>query len=312
MDYWQRGTSGFLATSSLSSYSADRWKGEAAGVSVNVTSSRDASVPFPIFPYSLKSIITGASGVVQGACVQRIEADMISHMVGKNMTLTFWMKGAGILTSCNIEIRTPASLAKDIWGARTSVDDTIKSSSVVTLSSDWQKFSHTFEVPAEAVYGMSFVAKYGSATLSDGIFITGVQLEEGVSASNFERAGGNIANELQLCQRYYEKSYNLTVDPGSISSFGGVTIAPERGVTQGNLIGGASYKTPKRSASVVVVYNPVTGAANSVRYSSSNYAVSYSFAAGEKSFSLINNTGVAWPSSGTTACYFHYTADAEL
>jgi hypothetical protein len=56
------------------------------------------------------------------------------------------------------------------------------------------------------------------ATNGATFYITGVQLETGSVATPFERRP--FGTELQLCQRYYEKSYDQSVAPGSASTSG--------------------------------------------------------------------------------------------
>ena len=51
------------------------------------------------------------------------------------------------------------------------------------------------------------------ATAGNNFFLTGVQLEVGPTATEFERR--SIPQELALCQRYYAKSYKQSVVPGA-------------------------------------------------------------------------------------------------
>ena len=55
-------------------------------------------------------------------------------------------------------------------------------------------------------------------TLNATFQITDVQIEEGTIATPFERQP--IGAELALCQRYYEKSYDLTTAPGALTTNG--------------------------------------------------------------------------------------------
>jgi len=52
-------------------------------------------------------------------------------------------------------------------------------------------------------------------------YITGVQLEAGSVASPFERR--DYGRELMMCQRYYQKSYNTDVAPGTNTTTGAKT-----------------------------------------------------------------------------------------
>jgi len=56
------------------------------------------------------------------------------------------------------------------------------------------------------------------STASNTFYLTGVQLELGSVATSFERR--SYGQELALCERYYEKSYNQDVAVGSVSEFG--------------------------------------------------------------------------------------------
>jgi hypothetical protein len=59
-------------------------------------------------------------------------------------------------------------------------------------------------------------------TLNATFYITGVQLEVGSTATSFDYR--QFTNELQLCQRYFQKSYNLETKPGASLSGGDLSL----------------------------------------------------------------------------------------
>ena len=77
-------------------------------------------------------------------------------------------------------------------------------------------------------------------------YITGVQLEAGTTASPFEYR--QFGTELVLCQRYYEKNYDLNTAIGtaspSTSSYSRLALSPRYGSTS---YGSIPYKVLKRT-----------------------------------------------------------------
>tara|TARA_R110000822_G_scaffold309679_2_gene439858 strand:- start:122 stop:1252 length:1131 start_codon:yes stop_codon:yes gene_type:complete len=133
--------------------------------------------------------------------------------------------------------------------------------------------------------------------------VTGVQLEAGGAASNFENL--QYGQQLALCQRYYEKSYNQSTVPATGEIAGAASsISSSTAPTQGN---GVTFKVTKRAAPTMAIYNGVTG------------AVGYSYRVSDASsvattFSHIGEHGAAYiniPSSAN-GYYFHFTAASEL
>lgn len=132
-----------------------------------------------------------------------------------------------------------------------------------------------------------------------------VQFEHGSLATPFELR--NIGQELSLCERYYEKSYNTTVAPGTITYDGVYSfsyISPNRPQVS------PQFNVTKRTSPTVTIYNPLTGTVGQMYDidSLSNKAAGTPTFVGVKCFSV-------HPSTTTTLgelIVFHWVADAEI
>ena len=142
-------------------------------------------------------------------------------------------------------------------------------------------------------------------------YITGVQLEKGSVATSFDYRP--YGTELQLCQRYYEKSFNIETAPiqngGTVGVFGMAQIV---GASTSLIMGHLSYKVTKRTTpGTITLYNPsaanaqIRNSSGSLDWSSSS--VQNSGASGV----VINGTTAAGSTAGQSATV-HWTADAEL
>jgi len=133
-------------------------------------------------------------------------------------------------------------------------------------------------------------------------YITGVQLEKGVTATSFDYRP--YGTELSLCQRYYEKSYDMEVVPGTATTTGGVNLIRSDGA------GGLSmpFTVAKRATPTVTVYATSNGTAGEVRDN----------AAGANRTATIASIGqrnavVAAAAAAVSAGFsFHYVSSAEL
>jgi hypothetical protein len=147
-------------------------------------------------------------------------------------------------------------------------------------------------------------------------YITGVQLEAGSVATPFERRP--YGTELVLCQRYYEKTYNIAVAPGTSTDDGRITTGGENQaspVTTGYLIGSRLWAVRKRAAPTIVLYDSVgnVGKVSVVVFgvSGSNNNELYVSNSSETS-AIMGRTGASGTRDSSNTAIFHYTASAEL
>lgn len=183
-------------------------------------------------------------------------------------------------------------------------------------TSDYETFYCTFDVlPDEYTNGI----EVGLGLLRDDLdFFT--TTGDKIAASQFGLTEGNRrplwtpaslyfpGMELVMCQRYYEKSYNLNVAPGAATSVGAGTMIFEG---TARYSGKQSFKSTKISIPVLAVYD-AGGTLNSVSdYAGTNQPISIaSTNVGTDGFSrLDDNAGT--PSVGR-GYRFGWTAESEL
>jgi hypothetical protein len=136
-------------------------------------------------------------------------------------------------------------------------------------------------------------------------YITGVQLEKGSTATSFDYRP--YGTELALCQRYYEKSYNVDVVPATVTQVGAVGVYFRPGPTYLSLT--FAFKATKRiTPATIVYYSPTTGASG--KFADNNGAVDVN-ATGYLS-GMNSITAYSAIASGNGDLRGHFTADSEL
>ena len=131
---------------------------------------------------------------------------------------------------------------------------------------------------------------------------TGVQLEVGPLATQWELRP--FALELALCERYYEKSYDLATFAGANSATGAVSaVAP--GVTTG--VTGGRFRVQKAKAPTFQTYGTTGTAANISTWAGATQASSGGINVGTTGW-----TGVTSAVTSGSGYLYHFTADAEF
>jgi hypothetical protein len=176
----------------------------------------------------------------------------------------------------------------------------------------------TYSAPAGS-WTTGFLGATGATsimgTAGAGFVITGVQLEAGSTATEFERRP--IGTELALCQRYYDKSYSTNVAPGAATANGMLNAISEDWAGTWYSGGGSIRFTTEMRRAPDFSYYDSAGTIN--RFSSlwtgavgSGVNPSVTLYVSTKAVTISEGSG--GPSGGRAGSPLvcHYTADAEL
>jgi hypothetical protein len=147
---------------------------------------------------------------------------------------------------------------------------------------------------------VNFIATSGAT-----FYITGVQLEKGSTATSFDYR--DYGRELIMCQRYFERSYNIGAATGTFTNgfIGFNTPLTATSDIPSNIL----FKVTKRDTPTVVVYNAVSGASGAAYRASDGTSISVTGI----NYVGTNGVGQFTLASGSVNNYLiHYTASSEL
>ena len=327
-DFWQRGTS--ISTGATFVYTADRWRAGRGGFTAGTTISRQATgdtTNLPNIQYCMRwQRDSGNTSTQDMRLGMNLESSESIPFAGQTVVLSFYARKSSTWTDAGSDVGiflySGTGTDEGSMPSTTFTGNATVTSSTPVLTTTWQRFSLTGTVSASAtqlgIY-MTWVP-VGTAGANDYIEMTGFQLELGSVPTTFKRAGGTLAGELSLCQRYYEKSFPIGTAPAN--SVGG-------GPTQGGAAGWIAYdannvrsmpilfKVNKRTSPTITTYNTsdIATAGKWAYYTGSAWAD-----AGGNSGVNINETGFYVTGNNSGAYTQHrpyllagnWTAEAEL
>ena len=176
------------------------------------------------------------------------------------------------------------------WGLAAGSDYTTSD------STSWSNYSN-----AGFLYGHN--VNFFDNTANDWA-VTGVQLEIGEVATAFEVE--DFGTTLAKCQRYYQKSYDYSVAPGTATQVGATYSTTEASANYPTA-GFTSFPVKMRATPTITSYD-YAGNSGKIRGGSDNVAV-YIQAPGESGFGNYVNNVTVGANSGVA---IHYEAAAEL
>ena len=264
MEVAQRATTATGAYTSVFVYaSVDRWAVYSANSSTTQAQSTDAPAGFRnSFRLQRPAGNTGTGVLLLG---QAIEAVNCYDLSGQSVTVSFWAKRGANYSGGNLALSAVTGTTADqglgssgSWAGRQTP---INTSFAITTT--WTRYTATGTFGAgvlEASVEFNWAGS-GTAGADDSVYITGVQLEVGTAATPFERR--LYGQELALCQRYYQKSYEQNTVPGASTRLGLVmAFASSGGVNWG---GGFNLRQTMRAAPSISYWDGV-GNASRVSY----------------------------------------------
>jgi len=229
-DIWQRGTS---QTGYGYGYgSDDRWLNVASG-STSVHSQQAFALGQTDVPnnpkYYSRTVVTSVAGAGNYVLKsQRIED--VSSFSGETVTLSFWAKADATKNIATGFVQYMGS------GGTPSAHVTNIGVTTHALTTSWTKFTATVAIPSVSGKtvgtngdhslhfefwfdaGSTFDGRTNSLGQQSGTFdIAQVQIEKGSTATEFERR--HYADELALCERYYQRIHALMFS-GNVTSGG--------------------------------------------------------------------------------------------
>lgn len=314
MNIAQRGTS--FASAGNGVYHLDRflWYDTGAGV---VTISQDTDTPNGNFKYSMKHDVTTAdSSIAAGdlyCTLQHIEG-LNSAKLGwgssdaKTITVSFWVKSPKTGTHCiafqnNAQDRTRVEeytvSSANTWEHKSitvpgDTSGTWLTTAGLGIRICWTLAAGSTFTKAAGSWGAGNV--YASPNqvncmdnTSNNFYITGLQLEEGNTHTDFEYL--SFGEELSLCQRYYEQGTFSQRQSGSIIRIG------------------QNYHTRKRAnASVNVYYDGNKATAGTINVSNTNNS-GWNEGSSTNYWNMEKNTG---SNSDSVDYNGFWTAEAEI
>lgn len=335
-DIWQRGTT-ITLSNATPTYLADRWymySTNNGGVSPTITISRQSLTPGDILNsfYFLRWNTDGAGsslGVNSYAQVRQYIENGVRYLCGsgKKITVSFYAR------SSIANKRLGVSVTQNYGtGGSPSSSEEIITQSPITLTSNWAKYSVTFDTNTivEKTFGtnnddslqVKFSLMWGS-TLGNSYVYPGVTAETFVGAGNVDiaqvqvYAGGNslpfqpksFEEELRACLRYFEKSFEYSVAPANNAGATGALISVCETTYQYQKVGMVHYKVPKRVLVTPTFYNPGAGTSGQASVDGAGQCPIVTVDYGQNGFyCYVNNSARV---QGQTL-RVHWSVDAEL
>lgn len=299
LNFFQRGVN-FSVSGTGAGYYSDRWLFNYAAVNLQVVRLSLNVGEIDQLINCMRVVVSGYGSGTSGVNMRQ-PIELVHTLNGKDAVVSFWARAGA--TGQTITVR-----GQQVFGTGGSANVGLNGGGTVNLSTSWERYAVKISVPS--ALGKTYGANNNLQIIFDfngnGTYdIAGFDCSEGSVLLPFEYP--SFADEIPRVQRYYEKSYDLGITPGSASAFGrcGEFLATTRSGATAWLV---KFATRKRSASTIAIYASETGAVNNVSQDNgTNVALNGISSVGETGFQISYTN-----SAGRYGASFHFTADSEF
>lgn len=253
---WQEGKS-FTGDSI---YTADQWYITNSGTAGTKTTSRqDFALGQTDVPGQPKHYLRlDQTGAGNSYVAQRVEN--VSTLEGEDVTVSFYAK-------INANDTLGCQLVQN-FGTGGSPSSPVSSTKLTLfpITTTWAKYEFTFSLPSISgkilgtdlndylelrIFPTNEVSKVFTFDISQ------TKMERGSVATAFVTR--DISEDLMLCERFVEKTYDFDVDPGTAGQQAGAPITISLNTSDFYDEFSSRFRTPKRSAPTITTYSPGTG-----------------------------------------------------
>ena len=343
MSIAQRGTS--FSASSSAIYTLDRFKYINVDTPDNVyTITQDTDVPSGQgFAKSLKVDVATADASLDSSDGTQIETKIegqnlqylnFGNSSAKSLTLSFWVKSnktgtyvvrllepdaSSRMTSFAYTISSASTWEKKTISVPADTGGTINNDNGAGLNITWWLSAGTdYQSGSLASTWQSYSngdSAVGQVNLADSTsnewYITGVQLEAGTTASDFEFLPFDI--NYQRCKRYYQKTYDYGTAPGTGIENGWSWYGTDYNVSITSTFQsqGIKFETQMRSSPSLTLYDGQGNSGKCTRYRVGS-GPTHNQSSSADLITTTNFRHFGQGTSGTGNIAFHYEANAEL
>ena len=320
----QRGTTFASSANNNDAYTLDRWYILSDGNdAIDVT--RETSVVPTNQKYAIALDVETANK--KFGIAQIIESDNCVGLTGGTVTLSFKAKVSATTKLDNVKAAVVAwsgtadTVTSDIisaWGAEGTNPTLIANATYentpanLNVTTSYATYSITASVDTASTTNIIvFIwSDVTDTTAGDFLYVTDVQLEPGAVATPFEQRP--IGTELALCQRYYEKSYELGTTPGGAATAGSHWFT-SLGITA-NVLSSVLFSVKKRTSPTVSIWDT---AGNANKASSGDASLVISTNNTQSSIvQYAGDSGIVFrqsdPISGAVTVGYQWVASSEL
>lgn len=316
---------GFSSTTTGATYGFDRWVYYKDTGTATYSSQAFTVGSYPVDGYvatNYARLVTSGQSGATALCVLQHNVEDVRTFNNQTITVSFYARAASGTPKIAVELEQNFGTGGSPSAAVTTY------AGQATLSTSWARYSVTVAVPS--ISGKTLGTSINTSSLKLNLFtsagtnynsrtgslgvqnvtidIWGVQMERGSTATDLEQRP--FADELNMCLRYYEKSYDYGVAAGTNTTAG--LIGHAGGSDSGNnVVATLFYTTPKRISVTPTFYTPtgVSGSWLYVRNGVGDTASTVNAIAGFQNCFYYVGVGAAWVVSYIRG---HYEVNAEF